>query len=121
MMKEQTKTPTTIDEFVEPFPAEVQEMMQKIRQLVHQLAPTVTESISYGIPTFKLKEKNLVHFSAYQKHIGFYPGESGIANFVDELSPYKSAKGSVQFPLSQPIPYDLIQRIVEFRIEEMQK
>jgi uncharacterized protein YdhG (YjbR/CyaY superfamily) len=73
--------------------------------------------MKYGIPTFELYG-NLVHFSAYKKHIGFYPGPSGISAFADEIKQYKNAKGSVQFPLSEPIPFELIRRITLFRLEE---
>jgi uncharacterized protein YdhG (YjbR/CyaY superfamily) len=109
---------STIDEYIAQFPKEIQEILQKIRQLIHENAPDATEAISYQMPTFKMKT-NLVHFAAFQKHIGFYPTPSGIVEFKAELAPYESGKGSIQFPLTQPIPYDLIKKIVIFRVEEV--
>ena len=109
--------PTTIDEYIAGFPQEVQGILEQIRRTIHEAAPEATEAISYQMPTFKLYG-NLVHFAAFQHHIGFYPVPSGIEKFKTELSVYKQGKGSVQFPLDQPIPYDLIRRIVEFRVEE---
>nr|MBP9057258.1 DUF1801 domain-containing protein [Polaromonas sp.] len=88
---------------------------QKLRTTILNLAPGATEAMSYQIPTFKLNG-NLVHFAAFKKHIGFYPGAAGIAAFQDELAGYKSAKGSVQFPLDQALPLDLVKKIVKFRV-----
>lgn len=107
-----------IDEYISQFPTEIQDILQKIRKIVRDTVPEATEKISYQMPTFYLNG-NLVHFAAFSKHIGFYPVPSGIEEFKEELSPYKSGKGSVQFPLNQPIPYDLIRRIVEFRASEI--
>jgi uncharacterized protein YdhG (YjbR/CyaY superfamily) len=107
----------SIDDYIAAFDPEVQDILIKIRNLIKELAPEATEKISYQMPTFYLNG-NLVHFAAYQKHIGFYPTPSGIEAFQEELSKYKGAKGSVQFPLNQPIPYDLIRRIVLYRLEE---
>ena len=106
-----------IDEYIRQFPSEIQDMLQKIREIVHEAAPEATEKISYQMPTFYMNG-NLVHFAAFKKHIGFYPTPSGTEQFRKELSVYKGAKGSVQFPLNQPIPYELIRRIVEFRVAE---
>ncbi len=106
-----------IDSYIADFPAEVQEILQKIRNMIHELAPEAKEAIKYGIPTFVLNG-NLVHFAAYKKHIGFYPTPSGIENFQEELSLYKVSKGAIQFPLNKPIPYDLIREIVTFRIKK---
>lgn len=78
-----------------------------------------SETISYGMPTFKLSGKNLVHFAAYEKHVGFYPTPSGIEAFKKDIEKYKHAKGSVQFPLNQPIPYDLVEKIVKYRVKEV--
>jgi uncharacterized protein YdhG (YjbR/CyaY superfamily) len=112
----QTK-PQTIDEYIAGFPPEVQEILQKIRMIVREAAPDAEEKISYQMPTFYL-HGNLVHFAAFKNHIGFYPVPSGIEAFKEELSKYEGGKGSVQFPLSQPIPYDLVSRIVKFRVKE---
>lgn len=109
--------PKNIDEYIAQFPPEVQAILQKIRAIVHQAAPDAKEKISYQMPTFTLNG-NLVHFAAFKNHIGFYPIPSGIEAFKQELSPYPQGKGSVQFPLDKPIPYDLITRIVAYRIEE---
>ena len=95
----------------------VQAILQQIRRAVHEVAPEATEAIAYGMPTFKL-HGNLVHFAAFKNHIGFYPVPSGIEAFQEELAAYKQGKGSVQFPLNRPMPYDLIRRIVEFRVRE---
>jgi uncharacterized protein YdhG (YjbR/CyaY superfamily) len=94
-------------------------VLQEIRSLIAASAPGATETISYAIPTFDLNGRHLVHFAAFKRHVGFYPTAGGIAAFKDELKPYKSAKGSVQFPLGQPLPTDLIRRIVEFRVKEI--
>jgi uncharacterized protein YdhG (YjbR/CyaY superfamily) len=107
----------TIDEYIETFPVEVQIVLERMRQTIRKAAPEAVEAISYQIPTFKLNG-NLVHFAAFKHHIGFYPTSSGIEAFKKELSPYKWAKGSVQFPLDEPIPYDLVERIVAFRVKE---
>jgi len=106
-----------ITEYIASFPEDVQEVLQKIRETIRNAAPDAGETINYAIPTFVYKG-NLVHFAAFKKHIGFYPAPSGIEKFKDDLAGYQSAKGSVQFPLDQPIPYELIDRIVRFRVEE---
>lgn len=116
-MDKSTDVPKNIDEYIAKFPIEVQEKLQKIRKIVQDAAPEATEKISYQMPTFYLYG-NLVHFAAYKKHIGFYPTPSGITSFDEELAPYKRAKGSVIFPLDKPIPYDLIDKIVRFRVAE---
>ncbi len=116
-MTTQRVTAKTIDEYIAAFPKEVQEILEKVRATIHKAAPNAEETINYGIPTFTLNG-NLVHFAAFKKHIGFYPTPSGIEKFKVELSGYESAKGSVQFPLDKPIPYDLISRIVTFRVKD---
>lgn len=110
----------TIDEYIKIYPSEVQIILEKVRQTIRKAAPEAVEAISYRMPTFKLNGKNLVHFAAFKNHIGFYPIPSGIEAFKEELSAYKQGKGSVQFPLDKPIPYELISRIVEFRAKESQ-
>lgn len=110
-------TAKDIDEYIAAFPAEVQEILQKIRATVKAAAPNARETISYAMPTFTL-HGNLVHFAAYKKHIGFYPTPSGTERFQQQIAGYKAAKGSIQFPLDQPIPYDLISQIVTFRVQE---
>ena len=109
---------STIDEYIKNFPTDVQRILEKMRQTIRKAAPDAVESISYQMPTFKMNGKNLVHFAAFQKHIGFYPIPSGIEAFKKELSPYKQGKGSVQFPLDEPIPYDLVEKIVKYRVKE---
>ncbi len=111
----------TIDEYIKGFEPPVQEKLLEIHQIIKEVAPDCDEVINYGIPTFKLKGKNLVHYGGFKNHIGFYPAPSGIQVFAKELSAYKGAKGSVQFPLSEPLPKALIQRIVKFRIAENEK
>lgn len=105
----------SIDDYIKIFPKDIQLVLNKIRSTIIRTAPEAIEGISYQMPTFKLHGKNLVHFAAWKNHIGFYPTPSGTAKFKKDLSKYKYAKGSVQFPLDQPIPYDLIQKIVKFR------
>jgi uncharacterized protein YdhG (YjbR/CyaY superfamily) len=107
----------TIDEYIALFPQDTQEILEKVRLTIQRAAPQAQEAIKYRMPTFTLKG-NLVHFAAHTRHIGFYPTPSGIEQFKTELSGYESSKGAVQFPLDQPIPYDLISRIVEFRVKE---
>lgn len=106
-----------IDSFIAQFPIATQKLMNQVRATIQKAAPEAKETIKYGIPTFELAG-NLVHFSAYEHHIGFYPGAAGIASFQKEISKYKFAKGSVQFPLNQPIPFDLITKITLFRVEQ---
>lgn len=106
-----------IDHYIADFPLEIQTILEQVRSIIKKTAPEATETINYGIPTFKLNG-NLVHFAAFKKHIGFYPGSSGIENFKEALSDYKSAKGSVQFPFDKSIPLDLITTIVQFRVKE---
>jgi uncharacterized protein YdhG (YjbR/CyaY superfamily) len=103
-----------------PFPKEVQKKLETIRKLIRKLAPEAQEKISYQMPTFYLNG-NLVHFAAFKNHIGLYPTPSGISAFQEELSNYRNAKGSVQFPLDEALPLDLIGRIVKYRIEKNRK
>ena len=107
----------TIDEYIKIFPADIQIILEKIRQTIREAAPEAVEAISYQMPTFKLNG-NLVHFAAFKNHIGFYPTPSGTESFQKELSPYKGGKGSVRFPIDKPIPYDLVRKIVIFRVKE---
>lgn len=107
----------SIDEYIASFPADVQKRLQEIRAAIKSVAPQATEKISYQMPTFFLNG-NLVHFAAFKNHIGFYPVPSGIEAFKEELSKYAQGKGSVQFPLDQPLPLALIKRIVKFRVGE---
>ncbi len=112
-----SETPQTIDEYIAGFPKDVQEKLQQVRRTIREAAPDAQEKISYKMPTFTLKG-NLVYFAAFKNHIGFYPIPSGIEEFKEELSAYEQGKGSVQFPLDKPIPFDLISRIVKFRVKE---
>ena len=117
-MPEHPSTDTDIDAYIAQLPAETQRVLQEMRELIRANAPDATETISYAIPTFDLNGRHLVHFAGYPRHIGFYPIPTGMEAFKEELSHYKTGKGSVQFPLDQPLPRDLIRRIVEFRVEE---
>ena len=110
-------TPKNIDEYIAGYPEDIQGILQKIRALIHEAAPEAQETISYQVPTFTLKG-NLVHFAAFKSHISFFPASSGVEKFKIELEGYKTSKGTIQFPLGQPIPYDLIRRIVLFRVQE---
>ena len=114
-LKEQFKT---IDEYIRTFPEEVQTELEKMRKTIQDVAPEATEAIRYQMPTFRLNGKNLVYFAAFKNHIGFYPIPSGIEAFKKELSVYEGAKGSVKFPISELLPFDLVRKIVEFRVKE---
>ena len=106
-----------VDDYLSSFPEEMRILLQEIRKTIREAAPEAEETIKYAMPTYVLNG-NLVHFAAYKNHIGFYPVPSGIEAFKVELSAYKGGKGSVQFPIGEPMPLDLIARIVKFRVEE---
>jgi len=108
---------TNIDDYIAGFPKNIREKLQAIRATIQKAAPEAKEAIKYAMPTFVLNG-NLVHFAAFTHHIGFYPAPTGIAEFSKELSAYKGGKGSVQFPLDQPIPLTLIRKIVQFRVKK---
>lgn len=112
-----TAKTNTIDEYIAGFPENVQEILQQIRMTIRKAAPDAVEAISYAMPTFKLNG-NLIHFAAFKNHIGLYPAPQGIEAFEKELSVYKGAKGSVQFPLDQPMPLALITKITKFRVKQ---
>ncbi|MBY3621516.1 hypothetical protein HGO21_18460 [Acinetobacter sp. CUI P1] len=116
-MVEAKITYESIDDYISKFPPEIQEILSTIRKVIKETAPDAIEKISYQMPTFAL-HGNLVHFAAFKNHIGFYPTPNGIDAFKEELSGYKGAKGSIQFPLHQPMPYELISKIVKFRVAE---
>jgi len=110
---------TSVDHYIAEFPADTRRALEQVRGVIRAAAPGATEGISYAIPTFDLNGQHLVFFAGYAKHIGFYPVTTGATEaFAEELKPYKRGKGSVQFPLSRPMPIDLIRRMVEFRIKE---
>ena len=106
-----------IDTYIASFPAETQQLLSQMRATIRTAAPEAAETINYGMPTFTLKG-NLVHFAAFKNHIGLYPLPEGDEAFKNEISQYKRAKSTVRFPLDRPIPYDLITRMVKFRISE---
>ena len=107
-----------VDEYIKTFPVEVQSILKIIRSIIFNVAPEANESISYGMPAYKTNGKPLVYFAAYKKHIGLYATPSAHTSFAKELEAYKQGKGSVQFSINQPIPYALIERIVEFKLKE---
>lgn len=109
-----------IDYYITQFSPPLQEKLQEIRKIIHQAAPQASERISWKMPTFFLNG-NLVHFAMHKTHIGFYPGPSGVAHFESELLEYKHSKGAIQFPINKPLPIELIQRIVSFRVIENSK
>ena len=104
-----------VDEYIENFSGQVQKKLTKIREVIRKNAPEANEAISYGMPTFKLNG-NLVHFAAYKSHIGFYPTPSAIEAFSKELAKYKCSKGAIQFPIDKPVPFDLVKKIIRFRV-----
>ncbi len=107
-----------VDQYIENFPLQVQEIMTEIRQLIKAAAPDAIENIAYGMPGFKTNGRPLVYFAGFKNHIGLYATPSGHAQFATELSNYKQGKGSVQFPLNKPIPFELIKKIVEYKVQE---
>ncbi|PHN04773.1 iron chaperone [Flavilitoribacter nigricans] len=108
-----------VDAYIKKFPADIQERLRAIRTIIKNTAPDAKEMISYGMPAYKLNGKPLVYFAGYKNHIGFYATPNGHAAFQKELSAYKQGKGSVQFPLTEPLPSDLIKKIVVFRINDV--
>jgi len=115
-MATSTRQFKTVDEYIAQFPKNVRDVLEELRQVIKEVAPNAEETIDYGIPTFKFNG-NLVHFAAFKNHIGFYPTPSGIEAFKKELTTFKQSKGTVQFPLDRPIPFDLVKRIVKFRVK----
>lgn len=107
-----------IENYIQQFPDDVQTILSNIRKLIKDTVPEAEESFAYGMPAYKTNKKPLVYFAAFKNHIGFYATPSGHAAFATELSKYKQGKGSVQFPLNQPIPYELIEKIVRFRVAQ---
>lgn len=112
-----TSQVTTIDQYIAEFPEEIQSILEQIRTTIKKTAPAAKEAMKYGMPTF-VYEGNLVHFAAFKNHFGFYPAPSGIEAFDKQTSQYKAGKGTLQFPIDQPIPYDLIVQIVQYRLQE---
>ncbi len=110
----------TIDEYLVQFPENVRELLQEIRKTIRNSAPQAEETISYGMPAFKLNGKILVYFAAFKNHIGFFPTASGIEAFKEEVSAYKTSKGTVQFPLDRPIPLGLVSKMVKFKVKEVE-
>ncbi|MGE0598252.1 MAG: iron chaperone [Dehalococcoidia bacterium] len=115
---ETSTTVGTVDEYISAFPTEVRERLEVVRALVREVAPAATETISYGMPTFKEHGATLVHFAAFQNHIGLYGASRAAEVFADEIGKNKTTKGSIQFPSNEPLPLELIRKIVEFRVRE---
>ena len=110
-----SRVPEDIDKYIEGFPSNIQKILQRIRKTIQKAAPRANEAISYAIPTFKLNG-NLIHFAAYEKHIGLYPAPREVEEFKNDMARYEGGKGTARFPLDEPIPYELIARIVTFRV-----
>jgi uncharacterized protein YdhG (YjbR/CyaY superfamily) len=117
-MKAKRTTPKSVDGYIAGFPAEVQSLLEKIRETIRKALPQAQEKISYQIPTFTLKGKYVIYFAAFKNHVSLYPAPRGSAKFKKELSRYEGGKGTVRFPLDKPIPFGLITRIVKFRAQE---
>lgn len=112
-------TAQTIDEYIAEFPEQTRRALEEVRAAVREIAPDAVETVSYAIPTFDLRGRHLVHFAGYERHVGFYPSPDGIAAFAAELAGFKTAKGSVQFPLDRPLPLDLVRRMTAYRVERV--
>jgi Uncharacterized conserved protein len=119
-MKAESTVAKTIDEYVEAQPKDLQRILSELRSTIRKAAPDATEKISYRMPTYYYNG-NLVHFAAYERHIGFYPTPSGVVEFQDELKKYHTSKGAIQFPIDEPLPLELVTRIVKFRVAENAK
>lgn len=113
--------PKSTDEYISSFPKETQIILQEVRKTIKNAAPKANESISYGMPAYKLNGKVLMYFAGYKNHVGFYATPTGHSEFTEELAKYKQGKGSVQFPINEPMPLDLITKIVKFRVSEVLK
>ena len=110
-----------IDEYISNFTDDQKAYLKKARKVIKKTVPDAQEKISYGIPTFSLNGKNLVHIAAYEGHYAFYPGAASITAFASELKPYETSKGTIRFPLGKPVPYDLIKKITAYTVEHNQK
>ena len=108
--------PVTIEEYIAQYPPDVRAILAQVRETIRREAPTASEKISYGLPTF-YEGENIIHFGAARKHIGLYPGADGVAAFADRLTEYATSKGAIQFPLNRPIPYALIAEIAAYRVK----
>jgi uncharacterized protein YdhG (YjbR/CyaY superfamily) len=117
MKKVKKSTKRDVDAYIQTFPSDVQRLLRTVRATIRKAAPNAEEVISYGVPTFKLNG-NLVHFAGFRKHIGFYPGPDAIVKFKKDIADYKSARGSVQFPLDEPLPVALITKVVKYRVKQ---
>jgi uncharacterized protein YdhG (YjbR/CyaY superfamily) len=111
---------TTVDEYIALFPPEVQQILSRIRAIIRETAPQATESISYKIPAYHL-DGVLVYFAAYKNHVSIYPAPNGVEALQEEIAPYLSSKATLKFPLNRPIPYELIRKVVQFRVAEKRK
>ena len=113
-----TAKASSVDDYIAGFPNETQKVLEQIRTTIKKALPNSEETISYAIPTFKQKGKNVIYFAGYKNHVSIYPAPRGNEAFKKELSAYKGGKGTVQFPLDKPIPFSLITKIVKFRVKE---
>jgi len=111
--------PKDVDDYIAGFPADVQKVLEKVRKTIRKAAPKAKESISYQIPTYKLDGKVMIYFAGFAKHVSVYPAPRDAKEFKKELGAYKGGKGTIQFPLDKPIPYDLITRIVKFKLKRI--
>jgi uncharacterized protein YdhG (YjbR/CyaY superfamily) len=118
-MKREKQTFETVAEYIDLFPPDVQKILKKIRSTIRKASPKAVESISYQIAAYKLDGKVLIYFAGFSKHVSVYPAPRNASEFAEELAAYKGGKGTVQFPLDKPIPYELIERIVKFRAAEI--
>lgn len=108
-----------IDEYIKLAPKENQDTLKRIREVVNESAPNAEEAIKYGMPTLRIKNKNLIHFAVFKNHYGFYPAPSAIVEFKKDLEGYVTSKGAIQFPIDKPVPFELIKKIVEFRVKNI--
>jgi uncharacterized protein YdhG (YjbR/CyaY superfamily) len=120
-MKEERSTVKDIDEYIANFPSDVRELLEQVRATIREAAPEAQETISYQIPSFRLKGQYLIYFAGYKKHIGLYPVPSGDVDFDQQVAAYRAGKGTLRFPLDQPIPFELIAKVVQYRARDNEK
>lgn len=114
-------TPASIDEYIARFPVDVQLLLQQIREIIAKEVPEAEEAISYGIPAFNRNKRYLIYFAGFKNHLSLYPAPVGNPEFENDFTPYKTGKGTVQFPLDKPVPVDLVKKVVRFRVKENDK